>query len=281
MSLHQPSASADRMLTVRGHSLFTRTLVPQGVAADDRAALVFLHEGLGCVNLWRDFPLALAQATRRPAVLYDRRGYGRSGPLTTPRGIDYLHQEAEIFLPRVLEDLGLGPVILVGHSDGGSIGLLHASRGDSRVAGLITAAAHVFVDDVTLAGIRATVEAYGRRQMESRLARHHGPKARTVFFSWADTWLSAIFAPWNITGVLPGIACPTLVLQGEDDPYGTRAQVEAIVKGIGPAARALFLPRCGHVPHLEARARTLAAMTAFIDQLPPGKPSGATPARTS
>jgi pimeloyl-ACP methyl ester carboxylesterase len=263
-----PSASADRLLNIQGQSLFTRTLVPPGVAADDRAALVFLHEGLGCVNLWRDFPLALAHATRRSAVLYDRRGYGRSGPLSSPRGIDYLHQEAEVFLPRVLDDLGLGPVILVGHSDGGSIALLYASRAGSRVVGLITEAAHVFVDDVTLAGIRATVESFGPRQLEKRLARHHGPKARTVFFTWADTWLSPIFAPWNITEALATVECPTLVLQGEDDPYGTRAQVEAIAEGIGPAARPLLLPHCGHVPHQEARARCLGAMAAFIDTLP-------------
>lgn len=268
MTTDPPAAVSDRMLRIQGHSLFTRTLVPAGVAPDDRATLVFLHEGLGCVNLWRDFPLALAQATRRPAVLYDRRGYGRSGPLASPRGIDYLHQEAAVFLPRVLADLGLGPVILVGHSDGGSIALLYAAAGAPGVAGVITEAAHVFVDEVTLAGIRAAVAAYGPRRMEQRLTRHHGPKARTVFFTWADTWLADIFASWDITPALSGIACPALVIQGVDDAYGTRAQVEAIAAGIGPAARTLLIPGCGHVPHQEARGRTLAAMTAFIDALP-------------
>ncbi|MFZ7125978.1 MAG: alpha/beta fold hydrolase [Desulfobacterales bacterium] len=252
------------MVPVRRHSLQVRTLSVGGTERRDRPVMVFLHEGLGCIEFWRDFPERMVQRTGLDAVVYDRRGYGKSSPVTAPREKDYLHREANEELPRLLEALSIDRIIPVGHSDGGTIALLYAASFGRRVEAVVTLAAHVFVEPLTLDGIRETVERYQTGDLKERLSRYHGQKTEWVFHSWADTWLSDGFRDWNIESFLPQIGCPVLVIQGEDDEYGGREQVEAITSGIGASALPLLVPGCGHSPHLEAPGAVVDETAHFI-----------------
>jgi pimeloyl-ACP methyl ester carboxylesterase len=249
-------------IKVLGRRLAVERLRPEPAAAG--APLVFLHEGLGCITLWRDFPARLCQRLGRPGIVYDRWGYGRSEPLDRPRQPGYLHDEARLFLPAVLQALEEPRAILVGHSDGGTIALLFAAAFPETAAAVVTEAAHVFVEEVTLEGIRKAVDAYAATDLPARLARHHGERTDAVFRAWHETWLSPAFRGWNIEGELPRITCPTLVLQGEDDEYGTRAQVEAIVRGVSGPAESVLIPGCAHVPHHQAQDRVLDLIESFL-----------------
>ena len=186
-----------------------------------RAPLVFLHEGLGCIEMWRDFPERLCRLTGRPGLIYDRRGFGGSDKLEGRWPYDYLIQEGGIFLLAVLDACDIARAVLVGHSDGGSIALLAAALQGSRVCGVVTEAAHVFVEEITLAGIRRTVAAYESSDLKNRLAYYHGDNTESAFRRWADTWLAPDFQPWNIEVYLPRATCPLLILQGQEDEYAT------------------------------------------------------------
>lgn len=225
--------------------------------------LVFLHEGLGCTAMWRDFPAQLCAATGCEGLVYDRRGYGQSSPLGAARGIHYLHEYALNELPQVLAALlPARDYWLLGHSDGGSIALIHAAARPARLRGVITEAAHVFVEEVTLEGIRAAREAWDAGKLKG-LQRYHGEKTASIFAAWADTWLEPSFAWWNIEYLLPAIACPVLALQGSEDQYGSAAQLAAIA-GKTQRGQQRMLPACGHTPHAEAADATLDAMQRFI-----------------
>lgn len=227
--------------------------------------LVFLHEGLGSITQWKDFPQRLAERLGTAALVYDRHGYGRSSRLTAPRHPGYLHHEAWTVLPQLLSSLALRHrLVLIGHSDGGSIALLHASLFPDRVAAVLTEAAHVFVEDVTLQGIRTALADFAAGRLRPLLERHHGENVDTMFHSWADAWLSAEFRSWNIEEHLPRIHAPLLVAQGEQDQYGTLAQVETIAAKVSGPAEKLVLPDCGHIPHHEATERVLDEMASFI-----------------
>jgi len=240
----------------------------QLIEGDSRKPLlVFLHEGLGCIGMWKEFPKRLCAATGCPGLVYDRQGYGLSSPQPAQRTIHYLHQSALSELPALVERLAPGRQhIVVGHSDGGSIALIYAAARPEGLRAVVSAAAHVFVEDVTIEGIRAVLAAHGSGKMLRALARYHGEKAETVFSSWADTWLAPWFRQWNIEYLLPAIACPVLAMQGSDDHYGSGAQLDAIVRAV-PDSRQLLLPDCGHSPHLEQTEATLQAMAAFINPL--------------
>ncbi len=250
-----------------GHRIYTERIAPDEIKrVTGDTTLVFLHEGLGSVGQWRDFPSLLCEKTGLPALVYDRWGYGKSDPFTLPRLKGYLHDEALLGLPAVLDVCGIGRAILVGHSDGGSIALIYASTRPERVRAVITEAAHVFVENVTLEGIREAVSAYESTDLVKRLARYHGDKTDLVFHGWADTWLSPEFRDWNIEDVLPGVRCPVLVIQGIDDQYGTPAQVNAIARQVSGEATPLLV-KCGHIPHAEARDEVLEEMARFIEAL--------------
>jgi len=230
--------------------------------------LVFLHEGLGSVGQWRDFPLSLCARTGLPALVFDRWGYGKSEPCEKSGDVGYLHEEALTFLPQVLGHFGIEKAILIGHSDGGSIALMFAAARPEKVCCLITEAAHVFVEDVTLTGIREAVGAYKDTDLRERLAKYHGEKTDLVFKRWSETWLAPLFREWNIEDYLPGVRCPVLAIQGKDDPYGTPAQVEAIVRQVSGPASGMIIPACGHIPHFQAREVVINAMTDFIGKCP-------------
>ncbi len=246
-------------LTAGGHRLEY-----ERIAGDSGApTLILLHEGLGSVALWRDFPARLAAATGCPAVVYSRHGYGRSDPLAAPRGVDYMHREALATLPELRAALALEQAILVGHSDGASIALIHAGSGRWPVRAVVLAAPHVFVEDVSIASIAAARTAYETTDLRQRLARYHAD-VDSAFRGWNDIWLDPAFRTWNIEDVLPGVRCPVLAIQGADDEYGTLAQIDAIEQGAAGRFERLVLPDCKHSPHRDQEQATLEAMARFI-----------------
>ena len=248
-----------------GHRLEYVTCAPgrlSDTAAATRPTLVFLHEGLGSVALWKSFPLEVAEASGCPALLYSRYGYGKSDRLLAPRTVDYMHREALDVLPEVLDRLGIDNPILVGHSDGASIALIHAGAGKRPVCGVVAMAPHVFVEDITVQSIAEAGETFRTTDLPQRLGRYHDDVAST-FRGWNDIWLHPDFRRWNIEEVLPGIRCPLLLIQGEDDQYGTAAQVEAIARMVSGPVETLLLPDCAHSPHHEQKDVTLAAIVEF------------------
>jgi len=231
--------------------------------------LIFLHEGLGSAAMWRDFPARLAAATGAPAFTYSRPGYGHSPPPPGPRGPDYMHVEALEILPELRRALGLDDVVLVGHSDGASIALLHAGTGRWPVRALVLEAPHVFVEKITVESIEKARKIFESTGLRDRLGRYHAdPEA--MFWTWNRAWLDPRFRDWNIEASLPGVHAPVLAIQGEDDEYGTLAQLDAIERGVAGPFQRLVLAQCGHAPHRDREAAALAAMTRFIRGLATG-----------
>lgn len=234
----------------------------------NRPWLVFLHEGLGSITQWRDYPQQLCQRTGCPGLVYDRIGYGLSAQLARSRTIHYLHEYALHELPFVLDAVLPGQnFILIGHSDGGSISLLFSAERWPRLLGTITVSAHVFVESVSVAGVEQAKQSFVRGELKRGLAKHHGDKTESMFWAWADTWTSPWFRSWNIEYALSSIEVPMLVLQGREDQYGTSAQVDAIVKRSSGPATPLILEDCGHNPHLEFPELTLDLMSCFVNRL--------------
>ncbi len=236
-----------------------------GPAPAEAPTLVFLHEGLGCVAMWKGFPAAVAAATGCGALVYSRAGYGGSDAVELPRPTRYMHDEAFGALPEVLDATGVRDAILVGHSDGGSIALLYAGSGRAeRVRALVLEAPHVFVEDVSVVSIAEAKRAYESGDLRARLLRYHGENTDGAFWGWNDVWLSDAFRAWNIEEALPRVRAPALVLQGEDDAYGTLAQVDAIVRQSGGRVERRILPACGHSPHRDRPEETLDAIVRFV-----------------
>jgi len=230
--------------------------------------LVFLHEGLGSIAQWKHFPDTLARAVGCNALVYERWGHGGSDRLIGPRKADFMEREAEIVLPQLLDAFGVGQVILFGHSDGGSIALLFAARYPDRTLGVITEAAHVFVEEESLAGVRAAREGFAASDMEKRLRLYHGDNTQSMFHGWANIWLSPEFRDWRIPPeTLGAIRAPVLALQGANDEYGTPAQLEKIKAGIGDAAKTVVLPDCAHEPHAQAREAVMEEAIGFIEKV--------------
>ena len=238
-----------------------------GPPPDEAPTLVFLHEGLGSTSLWRDFPDRLAVETGCGALIYSRVGYGKSDPVPLPRPVRFMHDEA-VVLPRVLAAAGIRDHVLIGHSDGASISLIHAGSDPAPgLRGLILEAPHVFTEPHGLASIARMKEIYRDTDLRERLARHHGANVDVAFRGWNDVWLDPAFEAWNIEEYLPAIRVPVLILQGDDDEYGTWAQVEAIERQSGGPVESIAIPRCGHSPHREQPDVTLQAMREFVRRL--------------
>lgn len=257
MSASTPSA----FVNVRGHSLEYQRI---GAAAPGKPTLVFLHEGLGSIGQWRDFPARIASATSLPALVYARYGYGRSDVLHEPLGVDFMHREALESLPELFATLGITNRILIGHSDGASIALIYAGAG-YRVHALVAMAPHVFVEDISIAGIAAAKLAFETGDLARKLARHHRDAAKT-FYGWNDVWLAPEFRGWNIERFLPAIQCPLLALQGFDDPYGTMAQVDTIARQVRGPVEVLKLEQCGHSPHKDQPESVVKAIVEFVER---------------
>lgn len=252
-------------VTVQGRKIEYRRIAAE---RPDTPMLVFLHEGLGSVSLWRDFPDKVARATGCGAVVYSRYGYGRSDVLQSARKVDYMHREARDALPELIDKLGILDPLLVGHSDGASIALIYAAA-HPGMRGLILEAPHVFVEEISVRSIAAAKTAFETTDMPQKLARHHADASRT-FYGWNDIWLHPDFLAWNIEEYLPSIACPTLVIQGLDDEYGTMRQLEAIQRQMKGEVELVKLDACGHSPHRDQPEAALAAMVRFIRSVAPG-----------
>ncbi len=231
----------------------------------DAPYLVFLHEGLGCIPMWQDFPRRLCQKTGCPGLLYDRTGFGKSSALTSTRTVHYMHDSALYELPEVIEAIiPKREYILIGHSDGGSISLIFGAQRSPLLRGIVTEAAHVFVESETLTGIRAADAAFERGQFKG-LYKYHGEKTDQLFKAWSTTWLSKWFQWWNIEYLLPSVICPLLVIQGMDDQYGSQNQVDSIISKSSGAADSYMVENCGHSPHLEQTEMLIARISRFIE----------------
>ena len=225
--------------------------------------LVFLHEGLGSIDLWRGFPDdIMARLDDRTVVVYARHGYGQSAPVPLPRPVSYMHHEADVVLPELLAALQLDEPVLIGHSDGASIGLLHAGAGH-RVAGLVCLAPHVVVEQESIAGIEAAREVFAQTDMATRMARYHRDPEVT-FRGWNDAWLSPAFRDWDITERLGAIDAPVLLIQGSDDQYGTFAQLDTIQRLVSGSVEQVRIDGAGHSPHLDARDSVVDAVAAWL-----------------
>ena len=251
------------LVTTQGHRLEYRLWSPPSPSG--RPPLVLLHEGLGAVRMWRDFPEALAEGTGRTVAAYSRLGHGESAPRTAPHTVRFMHDEAYAVLPDVLDRLELERVALLGHSDGGSIALLFAAAHPERVSALVLEAPHVFVEPISIASIARMRHDFETTDLSTRLAKYHGANTESGFRGWNDIWLDPAFASWNIEDVLPSVTCPMLVVQSEDDEYGTARQVEAIARQAGGRVDTLWLRNCGHRPHRDQRDAVLGAITTFLD----------------
>jgi pimeloyl-ACP methyl ester carboxylesterase len=228
--------------------------------------LVFLHEGLGSIALWRDFPRKVASRLRAPAVVYSRFGYGASDGLTAKRTPRFMHDEALGVLPALLDQLGIERPILIGHSDGASIALIHAAAAARPVRGLVCLAPHAFVEPVCVQSIAKIRQSYFDTDLRQRLAKYH-VRVDDAFLGWADAWLDPDFLSWSIEDLLPQIDQPLLLIQGRDDEYGTLAQLDRIEARVQGPTRRLVLDQCGHSPHRDQEAAVVDAVVAFVKGL--------------
>lgn len=231
----------------------------------DKPTIIFLHDSLGCIKLWRNFPQKLSEMTGCNSLVYDRLGYGQSENMQThKRPINYLELEADI-LNELITRLELENVILFGHSDGGSIALIMASKYPTKIKAIISEAAHIFVDNLTLSGIYNAIEAFNTTNLRERLIKYHGSeKVDNVFKAWTETWTSEEYKNWNIESFLPNINCPILVIQGEKDEYGTEKQVDGIVNKVSGKTTKLYLTGLSHTPHKDDPEQILKHTTKYI-----------------
>lgn len=250
-------------LDAAGFGIEYLRLTPEG-ADPEAPALVLLHQGLGCVDLWRKFPQDLAAATGLAVLAYSRRGYGGSDPYALPWSGRYMHDEALEMLPAVLEAAGIGRHILYGHSDGASISLVYAGAERVGLMGVVAEAPHVFVEQINVDNVAKVRKEYQNEGLRPRLAKFHGDNVDNAFYGWSGAWLSEDFNDWDLREYLPAISVPVLVIQGEGDEYGTIAQCREIAELVGGEAKVLMLPDCGHAPHSEQAEAVVGAVAQFV-----------------
>lgn len=250
-------------ITINNHKLYYK----YKHTLPGKPVLVFLHDSLGCTELWRDFPEKLARATQCNMLVYDRLGYGKSGNMPThERANDYMDAEADT-LYALLTELNVDNAILFGHSDGGSIALITAAKYPKRIKALICEAAHIFVEDITVNGIKAAAKAYVTTDLPQRLQKYHGNNTDTLFKAWTLTWTKPTFKLWNIEHILPAITCPLLFIQGEADEYGSLQQVQKTITQISGPTQKYIIPGIGHTPHKDAPDKVTSRVIEFIETL--------------
>lgn len=248
-------------LSIDGRSLDYRVAGGGSTEPD----LVFLHEGLGSAELWRSLPDDVAARTGSRALVYSRYGHGWSDSLDAPRSPDFMHREGLVVLPELLSRLSVNRPVLVGHSDGASISIVHAGSGH-QVAGLVLLAPHVFVEEISITGLDAAWRRFETTDLVTRMAKYHSDPERT-FRGWGEIWRAPEFREWNIEEYLPSIRCPVLLIQGKQDEYGTDAQLDSIAGHIAGAVEVLLMDDCGHSPHLDRPDEVLDAIVSFIEGL--------------
>jgi pimeloyl-ACP methyl ester carboxylesterase len=253
--------------SVEGRQIEYRMIPGDALA---QPTLVFLHEGLGCVALWRDFPDKVAARLGVRALIYSRFGYGQSDGLTAKRTPRFMHEEALAVLPALLDQLGIDNPLLVGHSDGASIAIIHAAASERPVSGLALMAPHVLVEQVCVDSIAHIRDTYSTGPLKSRLAKYHA-HVDDAFLGWADIWLEPEFRNWSIEGLVASVEAPMLLIQGLQDEYGTLEQIDRIeARAAGPTER-LVLERCGHSPHRDQEAAVADAIVAFAKDVRRGR----------
>ncbi|PCH73403.1 MAG: alpha/beta hydrolase [Rhodobacteraceae bacterium] len=260
----QWAAQPDAPLTVDGVDL---EYACYGPAPDKAPTIIMLHEGLGCLALWRDFPQQVAEQTGMGVFVWSRQGYGQSAPADLPRPVDFMTHEAVDVLPKLLDHIGLRRGILFGHSDGATIAAIHAgSVADMRVRGLILMAPHFFTEPGGLAAIKSARDSFDTGDMQVRMGKYHRDPVAT-FHGWNDVWLSPGFRDWNVSDVIDYWRVPVLAIQGREDQYGTLAQIEEIEARITAPLDVEVLDNCRHAPHFEQPDRTLKAVVEFAARL--------------
>ncbi|CAA7386660.1 alpha/beta fold hydrolase [Chryseobacterium fistulae] len=233
----------------------------------NKPTIVFLHDSLGCVQLWRDFPEQLAKATECNMLVYDRLGYGKSYPMPTfLRENNYMELEADV-LNDLLDELNIKDAILFGHSDGGTIALIAASKYSKKIKAVICEAGHIFVEDITVKGVKNALEAYNTTNLPERLQKYHFDKVSMLVKAWTEIWLSDRFRSWNIEYLLKEITSPLLFIQGEEDEYGTLDQVEKTIFHVSGMAEKYIIPNIGHTPHKELPKLVIESSVTFINNL--------------
>lgn len=253
----------ERIVNVNGKKLYTE----YDNSFENKPTIVFLHDSLGCTQLWRDFPEKLALQTQCNVLVYDRLGYGKSFPmLTYERENNYMEQEADL-LNDLLKELNINDVILFGHSDGGTIALIFAAKYPEKVTATLCEAGHIFVEDITVNGVKDAFEAYKTTNLPERLAKYHGDKVEMMVKAWTEIWLSNRFKSWNIECLLENITSPLLFIQGENDEYGTLDQVEKTISKVSGTAEKFIIPNIGHTPHKEIPDAVLQKSTEFISSI--------------
>ena len=262
----QPATTSTGFVTAGGRRLEVRTI---GELRPDAPALVFLHEGLGCSALWRDFPERLAALAGLPALVYSRLGYGQSDPFDAPLAPGFMHYEARVPLPELLEHFSIRHPVLVGHSDGASIALIYAGEHPDRVEAVVALAPHLFVEPVTIASIADIAARFPASDLPRRMAKYHRDAVAT-FQRWTQAWLDPAFRDWNIEADVAKLRCPVLAVQGFQDEYGTMLQVRRIAE-LAPRARWVGIEACGHSPFIDQPDRVLAEVGGFLSSLGIGR----------
>lgn len=254
-------------IDILGHSIHVKEIKPKDVLFDTK--IVFLHEGLGSIEQWKDFPELVSLKTGMTSIIFDRFGYGKSDPFLKPRTQNYLHEEALKILPLIIKKLSLKKYILIGHSDGGSIALIHGGdkHNNQNLLGIISMAAHIFVEEITIKGIKEAYITSQESNLLNKLEKYHGSKTSDMFLAWVNTWLNPNFINWNIEKETSEITCPLLIIQGKNDEYGSELQVEKIKEYSLGKSQSKIIPDCGHIPHLQAKSVVIESIVNFLKEL--------------
>lgn len=257
--------SEEKYISIDSQKIFLKHLKQENTVSDPYT-LVLLHDSLGCVTLWRDWPEMLAKSLKCNVLVYDRIGYGKSDKMTTTaRSKDYLKEEA-FFLDKLLSQFQINKVAVFGHSDGASISLLFGALFPNKTLAIISEAAHIFVEPITLNGILLAKKAYKETNLKERLEKYHGDKVDDIMHAWVDNWLAEMYLDWNVEEDLESITAPLLFMQGSDDEYGTLLQVDKTLARVKGEKYKKIFEATGHTPHKERKEETLQTITNFLNR---------------
>ncbi len=256
----------ENFVQVPGGSVFVRKWTPDTVSAS--SPLVLLHDSLGSVDLWHDFPIELAYSLSRPIIAYDRLGFGKSTARSSLPSVDFIGEEAEIFFPAVRNALGISNFSLFGHSVGGAMAIMIAASQNAKCDLVVTESAQAFVEQRTLAGILAAKEQFSRPEQLNKLGKWHGDKAKWVLDAWTQIWLSPEFACWSLDPYLGKVHCPVLAIHGDSDEYGSLEFPNRIVRGVQGPSQLAIIKSCGHIPHREQQDQVLQLVSSFMATSP-------------
>jgi len=257
---------SEDLAPISGGTLYVKSWSPTSTEANDRYPLLLFHDSIGCVDMWRQFPLALASKLQRRVIAYDRLGYGRSSARRDLPSARFISEEAEVYFPVVKARLGIREFATFGHSVGGGMAVVIASKYPQECQAVVTEAAQAFVEQRTLTSIAEAKIWFADPAELAKLARHHGDKASWVVRAWTETWLSAEFSDWNLRSELPAVKCPLLAIHGDRDEYGSMAFPEVLSSMTAGYAEKMILSNCGHVPHREQEEPVLEKTRKFLSE---------------